>query len=250
MRRFSRWSLWAVFALVGLGCSADRQPGELFGSIEDGVLVLDGSLIVDQPLPDLFVRRTADPRDLYIASAYGVSQATVELASQGSTWRYTADPDEPGRYLPPERPLVEPHTTYTLAVQVGEEMAGGVTTTPGRLDLARTVLLDEESLEVVTELIPFTEGADRVFSAPENQLVYRDGILEMQLAGAVEDAAAYQLSLTGLDRDSGFVIDADFLEADNYEDFERDGASPAVEADDGRAFPDRHASNTGVAPGC
>ncbi|MBT6149030.1 MAG: DUF4249 family protein [Gemmatimonadetes bacterium] len=223
-----------IMLLAWSGCSADRQPGELFGSIEEGVLVVSGTLIVDQALPDLFVRRTADPRDLYDATALGVPDAAVEVTSQGTRWRYSADPDSAGRYLPPTpRPIVTSQTTYRLEVRAGADVATAATTTPGRLELVRTVLLDEKTLAVAAELVPFTAGADSVFSAPQNQLIYRDGIVEMQLARLVDDAVAYQLSLTGLDRESDFVIEADFLEEDDFEDFEREGASPPLEVSEG-----------------
>jgi hypothetical protein len=54
----------------------------------------------------------------------------------------------------------------------------------------------------------------------------------------VGGSLAYQLSLSGLDRDSDFVIDADFLEDEDYEDFDREGASPPLQFDEDRArFP-------------
>ncbi len=235
MRRF----LVMFLVVLTHGCSTDREPGELFGSIEKDVLVLDGTLIVDQPLPSLFVRRTADPRDLYDASTHGITDAVVRLKTGSQEWTYLADGDFAGRYLPPTpTPQVEPNTTYTLDVRVGELVAGGVTTTPERMRLARTVLLDEETLEVLVELVPFSMGSERSFAAPENQLIYREGLLEMQLEEPVKGSSAYQLALTGLDRESDFVIIADFLEEEDFEDFERDGASPPLEFDEGLArFP-------------
>ncbi|HJN28145.1 MAG TPA: DUF4249 family protein [Candidatus Latescibacteria bacterium] len=231
-------SLLILLVLSGIwvGCGADREPGDLFGSIEEDVLVLDGTLIVDQPLPFIYVRRTADPGQVYDEASYGVTDARVELTAGDTQWSYEADPASPGRYRPPTpTPMVEPSKAYRLEVRIDGEVAGGVTTTPGRMNLRRTVLLDEKTLEVVDVLVPFSAGADSSFASPTNRLIYREGVLEMQLAEPVAGAIAYQLSLTGLDRDSDFVIDADFLEEEDYEEFDREGASPPLEVDEGLA---------------
>jgi hypothetical protein len=232
--------LTTIFTVIlGVGCSTDREPGDLFGSIEEDVLVINGTLIVDQPLPHIFVRRTANPRDLYDPTSLGVADAVVIVTYDARQWEYLAAGDSVGQYLPPTpTPVVEPNTTYHLEVRVAGQIATGFTTTPDRMKLARTVLLDEETLAVVAELVPFSMGAQRSFTAPENQLIYRDGLVEMQLAEPVGGSLAYQLSLSGLDRDSDFVIDADFLEVEDYEEFDREGASPPLQFDEGRArFP-------------
>ena len=45
--------------------AAERQPDDLFGSVEEGSeLVVDGILLVDRTLPELFVRRTLPPRPI------------------------------------------------------------------------------------------------------------------------------------------------------------------------------------------
>jgi hypothetical protein len=232
--------LTTIFTVIlGVGCSTDREPGDLFGSIEEDVLVIDGTLIVDQPLPHIFVRRTANPRDLYDPTSLGVAEAVVIVTYDGRQSEYLAAGDSVGQYLPPTpTPVVEPNTTYHLEVRVAGQIATGFTTTPDRMKLARTVLLDEETLAVVAELVPFSMGAQGSFTAPENQLIYRDGLVEMQLAEPVGGSLAYQLSLSGLDRDSDFVIDADFLDEEDYEEFDREGASPPLQFDEGRArFP-------------
>ena len=52
-----------VFIVLCLtACAAERQIGDLFGSVEEGSeVVVDGILLVDQTLPELFVRRTLPP---------------------------------------------------------------------------------------------------------------------------------------------------------------------------------------------
>ena len=62
-----------VFIILCLtACAAERQPGDLFGSVEEGnELVVDGILLVDQTLPELFVRRTLPPGQFYSREAAG-----------------------------------------------------------------------------------------------------------------------------------------------------------------------------------
>lgn len=221
-------------ALVSLtGCSADRGPGELFGPEETGVLVVDAVLIVGQPLPDLFVRRTRSPSQTYTAQGAAVVDARVLISQGAEIYEYAADPDSAGRYVPAEpAPAVRPETRYGLVVEAGGDRATGTTLTPGQLRIASASLLDEVSLEVRRSLILYGPGADPL-KAEANQVHYLDGLLEVEV-GEV-NAAAFQLALFSLDTSSEFVIDADFLEADDYEEFERQGASPPLAAESGRA---------------
>lgn len=240
-----------LLLIFASGCSPDRGPGELFGSVETGVLVIDGQLIVGQPLPDIFLRRTADPRQNYDAQAHGVRQAQITIFTGDRQIDYRADPDSAGRFIPlGPIPVVAPQTRYELLAVVGAEQLSATTVTPGHMRVRQVVVLDEQSLEVLRQFQLYGENDD-VFSAEANQVVYRDGLLETRLDTSA-GAAGYQLSLLSLDLESDFVIDADFLEEDDYEDFERAGASPALDGAEGRvrlpwfaiAFAGRHVWRT------
>ena len=183
-------------------CSAERQPGSLFGSAEeDSDLVVDALLLVDQALPELFVRRSLAPDRPYDSEAAGVSDARVRILQGDRVFEYAADPDAPGRYLPPpDPPRVEPRTEYQLEVEVEVEgqRVWGRTTTPGRLRVRRAVLIDWETGEILRTLKSFAEAGDGVFEAPENQLLYPEGVLEIHLE-AVE-AKGYQAAIFNLER--------------------------------------------------
>ena len=213
-------------------CSTERGSGELFGPSEAGIPVVDALLIVGRPLPDLFVYEAAGPEADYRRQAFAVREAEVEISQGGTVYRYRSDPDSAGRYLPPlDAPPVRPRTEYALMVRLSGKTVRGVTTTPGPFRLRESVLLDEQTLAIRQRLVSFEDGPDRAFSAPENQVTYLDGLLEARFDRI--DTAGYQIGIVGLDRNSERVIDADFLEEDDYEALERHGSSPAFGAPDG-----------------
>ncbi len=181
-------------------CSAERQPGSLFGSAEeDSDLVVDALLLVDQDLPELFVRRSLAPDIAYDSEAAGVSDARVRILQGERVFEYAADPDAPGRYLPPpDPPRVEPRTEYQLEVEVEGQRVWGRTTTPDRLRVRQAVLIDWETGQILRTLKSFAEAGDGVFEAPENQLLYLEGVLEIHLE-AVE-AEGYQAAIFTLER--------------------------------------------------
>ena len=180
-------------------CSADRQPGSLFGSAEeDSELVVDALLLVDQDLPALFVRRSLAADIAYDRGATGVADARVRILQGDRAFEYAPDAEEPGRYLPPpDPPRVEPRTEYQLEVEVGGQSLWGRTTTPDRLRVRQAVLIDWETGEVLRTLKSFAEAGDGVFEAPENQLLYLEGVLEIHLEAA--EAAGYQAGIFSLD---------------------------------------------------
>ena len=213
--------------LALLSCSADRDPGELFGPEESGLVVVDALLIVDEPLPDVFVRRTQPPGATYSREAAAVVDARVLLRQGRMQYAYAADPDSSGRFLPPAGvPEVLPLTQYDLEVEAGGVMVKATTMTPPALRVREAVLLDEVSLTARRTLVSFGGSAD-VYTATENQLHYQDGVVELRIDPV--DAAAYQLAIFSLDPDSDFVLKADFLEEDDFAEFERSGASPALD---------------------
>ena len=73
---------------------------------------------------------------------------------------------------------------------------------------------------------------ESVYDAPENQIVYQDGFLEARFA-APTGPGLYQVGILSLDEGSPFVIEGDFLDEDDFEDFSRQVSSPALEASDG-----------------
>ncbi|MBI4530918.1 MAG: DUF4249 family protein [Candidatus Latescibacteria bacterium] len=213
-------------------CSADRQPGELFGPAEEGTLVIDALLIVDQPLPGIFVRQTVRPNVPYDQATAAVRGADVTIRQGERVFRYTEAPDSIGRYLPPANPsLVTPRTAYHLTVTAGDHQARATTRTPDRFTIQEAVMLDEQTLEVRRHFKTFADGADLVFTAPENQVIYLDGLLEARFRPI--GVPAYQVGVFSLDLDSERVIEADFLDDEDYEEFERQSSSPPLRAVDG-----------------
>lgn len=214
-----------------LGCSADREPGELFGPEESGLIVVDALLIVEAPLPDIFVRRTQSPTSEYSRETTSVTEADVIIRQGMARYFYQADRDSAGRFNPPQdAPVVLPETEYHLEVEVGDITVTGVTLTPPLMRIREAVLLDDQSLEVRRRLLTF--GApSQVYTAPENQLNYQDGVVELLIDTV--DVEAYQLAIFSLDLESDFVLEADFLEEDDFAEFDRSGASPALSVADG-----------------
>lgn len=216
-------------------CSADRKPGELFGPSEAGMLVIDAILIVDQPLPDLFLKRTIAPGATQTAEALAVDDAQVVLRAGDSTYRYASDPDSLGRYLPPANaPIVQPQRLYQLEASTPDgQSLRAQTTTPQRIRVEQFLLLDEETLQVDRPLALFSEMGDGVYAERANQVPYRQGLLEVRLSA--NDIEAYQLAIFNLETDSPLLIEADFLEEDDLEEFDRSGASPPLAISDGNA---------------
>ena len=221
-----------LIALSLTACAAERQPGDLFGSVEEGnELVVDGILLVDHPLPELFVRRTLPPGQTYSQEAAGVLDAQVHVFQGDQIFEYAPDPVTPGRYLPPSKPpQVEPLTEYRLEVEVEGKTVRASTTTPERVWVRQAVLLDEDTQEIMRTLKSFAEVGDEVYTAPENQLTYQEGIIELHLEKAGE---AYQAALFALAEDAQ-LLDEDFPEIydRNPEDL-RANQSPPFAASDG-----------------
>lgn len=241
-----RYLILLALPLLG-ACAADRDPASLFGPDAAGQVVVDGVLLVDQPLGDVFIRRTLAPGQEYTAELAAVRDAQVSITSGSTTWVYSHDPDSSGRYLPPPgAPLVQPQTTYELVARVDDQVVRAQTTTPGRLRLQEAVVLDAASLAQERGLRLFAEAGPQAFKAPENQIPFRSGLIELRVTP--EPGVRYQLALRNLEADSRFLIDEGFLEEDDAEDFDREGSSPPLEAADGRvrvpwfaiAFEGRH----------
>ena len=222
---------YLLLLLPLLACGADKGPEDLFGPSEDNLMVVDAILIVDQPLPPVFVRRTAAPGIPYSPAAASEPEASVAIRHGDQTYAYRADPAIPGRYLPPvERTLVEPSSTYQLSVETrrGERVAAS-TTTPSRLFIDEVLLLDEQTLAVERTMRRFAEIGDEVYTAEENQILYPQGIIEAVIRQDVLPAS-YQIAVFNLERESPLLFESELID----ERLDREGSSPPLSLPEGR----------------
>ena len=220
-----------ICALV-VGCSTDRETGELFGTdLDEGRLVIDGLLIVDRPLPDVFLSETIAPGQPVTHRNSGVPGAEIRVSVEGNVYVYTNASDMVAQYLPPtDAPIVQPNTRYSLWVNADGQVATATTLTPDRFRIREAVLLDEQNLTTIRSFATYADSVD-VFEAPENQVIYQVGLLEARFDPI--QAVGYQVGVLSLDPRSPFVITADFLEPDDYYDFDRNSSSPAFLAPNG-----------------
>lgn len=214
--------------ILGSGCS-DRQ---LFDPSAAGIPVIDATLIVGKPLPEVFLRTTLAPDAPYSEEAAALTGAAVTVRRDEITFFYVEDEAKPGRYVPSAGEIVLADSEYALEVILasGERVAAR-TTTPASFDVTEWLLL-EQTLETRRQLRTFEELGEGVYDAPENQLVYQDGLLEARFP-APTGPGLYQVGILSLDEGSPFVIEGDFLDDEDYEDFSREVSSPALEASDG-----------------
>ncbi len=222
-----------IFMVLCLtACAAERQPGDLFGSVEeDSELVVDGLLLVDQTLPELFVWRTLPPGQAYHREAAVVNDARVRIVQGDQVFEYAPDPAIPGRYLPPpEAPQVESLTEYRLEVDIEGKRVRASTTTPERVQVREAMLVDEDTQEIVQTLKSFAEVGDEVYTAPENQITHLEGLIELHLGKAGE---AYQAALFALEENAQLLDEdlEDFFDEDL--DGLRANQSPPFVASDG-----------------
>ena len=224
---------WLLILLCLAACAAERQPGDLFGSVEEeNELVVDGILLVDQALPELFVRRILPLDRAYSREAAAVTGARVRILQGDQAFVYAADPEAPGRYLPPpEVPLVEPLTEYRLEVEADEKTVRASTTTPDRMRVRRAVLIDETTGEILRTLKSFAEAGEGVYTAPENQITYLEGLLEIRLEPV--EVEAYQAAIFTLEEEPTLVDEdlEDFFDED-FDDL-RANQSPPLAVRDG-----------------
>ena len=222
----------ATTSIVLLACSPERKSGDLFGPSQAGQPVVDGLLIVDRKLPFLYLRQTQPPGTPYSRLQAGIVSANVAIYEGGQVYRYTADADSHGRHNPPPNaPMVLPETTYDLTIELPDKIITSRTHTPARIHIQSALLIDERSDEILRKLTLFNEGD--VYNSPLNQLHYQEGVIELTIDTV--DAAGYQLAILSLDSDSEFVLEADFLDNDDFEKLERSGSSPPLDFPEGRA---------------
>jgi len=224
----------ALAALWLAGCSTDREPGDLFAPEGQGTLVVDVTMQTGKPFPVVLLTRAMRPDEPFFLANWIVVGATVVItdALTGVTMTYT-EGVEGGRYYPnaPDV-LVAPGHTYNLRVTTREgEVLTATTTTPERFIIDNWVLKDDTGSNVIRTLRTFLELGDSVYYAPENQLVYSEGLLEARF----KDAAVphYQVGIFSLDWDSDLVIDPEFLDEEDLADLERYISSPPFIGDGG-----------------
>ena len=231
-RHLSQLLSVAASLLVVVSCSPDRDPAELFGSSEAGVLVIDALLLVDESLPEIYLGQTLPPGAVYDRRDAAITDAEVVLRRGSAVFEYSADPGVTGRYNPPgETPTVLPETTYDLEVLWAEQLLTAQTTTPARVHIRNALLVDEGTGQTRRRLVRFDEGD--VYNALANQLHYQDGVVELVFDRT--EGAVYQLAVFSLDPESDFVLEADFLEEDDFAEFERSGSSPPLDVAADRA---------------
>jgi hypothetical protein len=200
---------------------------------EAGIPVVDAILLVGRPLPSVFLSRALAPDIAYDSAQAALAGAQLTVTRGSASFVYVEHPDTSGRYDPVAPEAVQPNARYALrAVLPGGAELAAVTTTPAAFEVTDWLLLDPETLAIRRDFLTFEEAGDSVFTAPENQIVYLDGLLEARFAPP-DGAGRYQVGIRSLDENSPFVIDADFLDEEDYEDFERNVGSPALEATDG-----------------
>lgn len=239
---------FSVFSVLLFSCAAERDPGSLFGPAEQGTIVVDATLIVDLPMPPIFIRQTIAPNVVYTQDAAAVNSADVTITQGGSEYKYSLDPTSLlGRYIPPAGPpLILPETEYRILVRSGGKEVRAVTTSPKRFTINEALMIDVTTLEPVRTLITFRDDPNAVFTAPENQVPYLENLLETRFQPI--NVTAYQVGIINLETDSDFVIEGDFLDDEDFENFERKSSSPPLEVTDGNlrlpwfaiAFAGRH----------
>ena len=238
----------SVFSLLLISCAAERDPGSLFGPAEQGTLVVDATLIVDRPMPPIFIRQTIAPNVVYTQNAAAVNTAEVIITQGSSEYKYLPDPiSSLGRYLPPVAPpFILPETEYRILVRFGGKEARAVTTSPKRFTIDQAFMIDVKTLDPVRDLITFRDNPNTVFTAPVNQVPYLENLIETRFQPI--NVKAYQVGIINLETDSDFVISGDFLDEEDFDNFERKSSSPPLEVADGNlrlpwfaiAFAGRH----------
>jgi hypothetical protein len=228
-------TILCLISLVVAGASCER---ELFSPDDVGTLVVNSMLFVDKPFGDIYLYRAQSAETAFNLLKAAERRARVTIYTETTVIQFREDPNLPGRYtwlgsVPPNLRIVEPETTYRLEVvtQSGQRLTA-TTTTPPRLAVTDWVLLDDRGMTVERRLRTFSELGDSVYYAPENQLIYSEGLLEAWPDPVA--TVAYQAGIYSLDKDSDFVIDPEFLEEEDFEEFERSISSPPILASETR----------------
>ena len=199
--------------------AADRDPNELFGPSEAGLIVVDAILIVDAPLPPIILRHTLAPGHASPAAVKGLEGATVSIHRGDAVFNYRHDPLRAFHYLPPDdAPVVEPGRLYELRVTTKDALeVRAQTQTPARIRIDELRLLEDDLETELRRLRLFAEVGDEVYQAAENQLEYDQGVLIAQFQDD-GPAVSYQVRLANLERSSPLLFDDEWIE--DFDDFE------------------------------
>jgi hypothetical protein len=216
-------------------CSTERSDSEFFAPNGAGVPVVDATLVVGKPFPNVYVTETLAPNQPFSYEAAGVRGATVFIDGGGEVVPYATSPILlAGRYVPVGAASdVQPNTTYQLTVTMPDgRVVTSTTTTPGDLRVREWVLLDSSGQNVLQTLTPYyaIPGApeDTVYSLPENQLTFSQGLLEVRLEN--DPAIGYLVGLQSLDLGSPLLVDTSFLDEEDLDGFTRNNQSPPFDA--------------------
>ncbi len=216
---------WVALLLLLGACSPERSDEELFAPGGLGIPVVDGILTVGQPFGDIFLSETMSPDQPFSRARAGIVNADVVVEGAGLTIQYVSF--DAGRYRPGPLLIVQPSTTYRLrAVLSDGRIVTASTTTPPRLDVREWVLLDDASGDLIRVLSTYEEHGDSVYAQPENQLIYPQDTLAARLED--QGAAGYQIGLFNLESDSPLLIDTDFLDEEDLDNFTRSNSSPPL----------------------
>lgn len=237
-----RREIWLVLTLglaLTSGCTPERDPATLFAPEAVGVLVVDATLIVGEPLPALRLTRTLAPDVPFTLSAAWESGATVLVTGPSGVVAYREYYEENAenglvaayRPIGAVIPLVAPGARYDLsAVTTRGETLTATTVTPGEFRVSDWRLLTADGTSVVRSLRTFAELGDSVYTHPDNRLDYAEGLVEgvlPQLAPGY-GAAGFQVALFSLDPDAGYVINPPFFTDEDFADLPRSGSSPIL----------------------
>ena len=221
-----RWATIATLLVVTMwlaACSTDRDPGDFFAPGEIGTLVIDATMIVDQPFPTIYLSETLLPDARFSLDDAGVSLADIRISGGGGgDMDYTSVIGRPGFYVPASAEIVQPKTTYRLSANAldGRSLSAS-TTTPARLVITEWLLLDNDGVTIRRTI---NNG---------DTLRHSDGLLEARFDRG--NFVSFQVGLTSLDRDSDLAVDVDFLDDEDIAELDsaRDNNSPPLEAEDG-----------------
>ena len=225
--------------ILTAACTPERDRSELFAPGDVDVLVIDAVLTVGQGYPVIRLSRTLAADVPYTPETAAETRAVISITSLDGPVPYGGVPEAPGLYGPLGPVMViQPETEYKLWVETsaGEKLTA-TTVTPARFAVDAWVVLDPTGAVELRRLQTFAAAGDSVYSRPENQLVYAEGLLEARFApgGAARfSALGYQLALFSLDLDSDYVVEPPFFDDEDFEDLSRMGSSPALIAEDGR----------------
>lgn len=215
----------ACGVLLLAACSPERSDDELFAPGGIGIPVVDAILTVGQPFGSVYLSETLAPDEAFTRERAGIEGATITIEGGGVVIPYVSFAF--GRYDTGAPDTVLASTTYNLTATLPDgRVVRASTTTPAKIDVREWVLLDNAGTTVLQTLSTFEEHGDSAYERPENQLVYPQNILAAVLEA--QGSVGYQIGLVSLDETSPLLIDADFLEEDDLENFTRTNSSPPL----------------------